>query len=66
MSEETIYRVNPLDKINKIEDEKVRELCTSTVKEAIKMTEEAQSNSAISQRLSHLIEINSPRLSRGG
>ena len=66
MSEETIYMVNPLDKINKIEDEKVRELCTATVKEAIKMTEEAQSNSAISQRLSHLIKINSARLSKEG
>ena len=64
MTENTVYRVNPLDKINKIEDEKVRELCTATVKEAIKMTEEAQSNSAISQRLSHLIEINSAKLSK--
>lgn len=64
MSENTIYRVNPLDKIDQIEDEKVRELCKITVQDAIKMSEEAQSNNAISQRLSHLININSAKLSK--
>lgn len=64
MSESNVYRVNPIDKINQIEDEKVKELCSITVTEAIQMAGEAQSKNMISQRLAHLIEINSAKLSK--
>lgn len=51
------YQVNPLEKIEQIEDTKVRELCKKTVEEAIKMTQNADSPQAISQRLSNIINI---------
>lgn len=56
------YQVNPLEKIEQIEDTKVRELCKKTVEEAIKMTQNADSPQAISQRLSNIININVSKL----
>lgn len=57
MTENKSYKVNPLEKIDQIEDPKVRELCKKTVEEAIKMTKEAASTQAISQRLSRTINV---------
>lgn len=57
MTENKSYKVNPLEKIAQIEDPKVRELCKKTVEEAIKMTKEAASTQAISQRLSRTINV---------
>ena len=59
------YKVDPLEKIAKIEDPKVRELCRITVENAIKMTEQAQSNQAIAQRLSKTIDYTSSKLVKG-
>lgn len=56
------YQVNPLEKIEQIEDIRVRELCKKTVEEAIKMTQNADSPQAISQRLSNIININVSKL----
>lgn len=64
MTEQMKYQVNPLEKIEKIEDRKVRELCEKAVEEAIKMTERSDSTATISQRLSNIIEINSSRLAK--
>lgn len=64
MSEQQRYQVNPLEKIEQIEDSKIRELCKITVEEAIEMTERASSLSAISQRLNRLISLNAARLTQ--
>lgn len=64
MTDQRKYQVNPLDKIEQIEDVKVRDLCKTTVEEAIKMTERAASPQAISKRLLYIININVARLSK--
>lgn len=64
MTEQIKYKVNPLEKIDQIDDPKVRELCRKTVEEAIRMTTEASSPQAISQRLAHIISLNISKLSQ--
>lgn len=64
MSKQQRYQVNPLEKIDQIENSKVRDLCKIAVEEAIKMTERAASRQAISQRLLNIINVNVARLSK--
>lgn len=64
MTEQLKYKVNPLEKIEQIDDLKVRELCKKAVEEAIKMTNNADSPQAISQRLSNIININVSKLAK--